>query len=117
VPDAAPRLAWPLVVELRRLAASDASIADIRRELGRYAERHALTRPSYETVRRLVTRERELRSLPGIAGPIVEGWLRSRSLQDAADEAFRRHDARTAARAAIEQERAWRPSGEGGRPE
>jgi hypothetical protein len=118
VPDAAPRIAWPLVVKLRRLAASDASVAEIRRELGRYAERRALARPSYEAVRRLVIRERELRSLPGIAGPIVEGWLRVRSLPDATDEALRRHDRRAAARAAIERERAWRPSGDnGGRPD
>jgi hypothetical protein len=98
------------VVELRRLAASDASIAEIRRELGRFAERRALARPSYEAVRRLVTRERELRSLPGVAGPIVEGWLRARSLQNAADEALRRYD-RVAARAAIDLEQAWRPAG------
>ena len=109
--DAAPRLAWPLVVEVRRLAASDASAAEICREIGRIAEERTISRPSYEAVRRLVRRERSLRSLPGIADPILEGWLRARSPQSAADEAIRRHERRARERTAIEKERDWRPSG------
>lgn len=116
--DAAPRLAWPLVVEVRRLAASDASVAEIRRDLGRFADGRGLPRPSYEAIRRLVRRERALRALPGVVDPIVDGWLRVRSPQNAADEVLGRYERRVAARAAIEQERDWRPSGgDGGRPQ
>jgi hypothetical protein len=100
------------VVEVRRLAASDASVAEIRRQLGTFADTRGLPTPSYEAVRRLVRRERALRSLPGVSGPVVEGWLRARSLQNAADEAIRRRERRVAVRAAIEAERAWRPSGD-----
>ena len=110
----APRLPWPLVVELRRLAASDASTAEIRRALGEFAGERGFCRPSYEAVRRLVLREREYRALPGVAEPIVQGWLRARSLPNAADEAFRRAERRAWARAAIEAERAWRPDGTAG---
>jgi hypothetical protein len=109
--DGAPRLPWPLVEELRRLAASDASTAEICRRLGRFAAARGLHRPSYESVRRLVRRERDYRSLPGVADPIIDGWLRARSLQNAADEAARRAERRRWARAVIEAERAWRPTG------
>jgi len=107
----APRLAWPLVVELRRRASSDASIAEICRALGESAVEQGLSRPSYESVRRLVARERDFLALPGIAEPILDGWLRVRSPRDAADEAFRRAEQKAWRRAAIESERAWRPDG------
>lgn len=107
----APRLPWPLVVELRRRAASDASIAEICRALGESAAAQGFIRPSYESVRRLVARERDFLALPGIAEPILDGWLRVRSPRDAVDEAFRRAEQRAWRRAAIESERAWRPDG------
>lgn len=109
--NSAPRLPWPLVVEICRLAASDTSAAQIRRDVGPFAEARGFQRPSYEAVRRLVQRERDLHELPGVTGPILEGWLRARSLQNAADEAFRRAEARAAVRRSLEEERAWRPSG------
>jgi hypothetical protein len=109
--NSAPRLPWPLAVEIRRLAASDASPAQIRRDVGPFADERGFQRPSYEAVRRLVQRERDARALPGVAGPILDGWLRARSLQNAADEAFRRAEERAAARRALDEERAWRPGG------
>jgi hypothetical protein len=111
--NSAPRFPWPLVVEIRRLAASDASPAQIRREVGRFADAHGFQRPSYEAIRRLVRRERDLRALPGITGPVLDGLLRVRSLQNAADEAFRRAERRAAAKRSLDGERAWRPGGAG----
>jgi hypothetical protein len=106
-----PRLPWPLVVEVRRLGASDRSTAEICREAGRFAAGHGFHRPSYETVRRLVRNARDDADLPGVWEPILEGWLRARSLQSASDETFRRAERRARARRAVEDERSWRPEG------
>lgn len=101
----APRLPWPLVAEIRRLAADRSSIAGICRDAGAFAERNGFYRPSYEHVRRLVHRERRLRELPGSGAALVDGWLRARSPENAVDEAFRRAGKRRAARERIEAER------------
>ena len=107
----APRLPWPLVEEVRRLARTEARVAQICRDAGRFAAEHGFQQPSYQTVRRLVLRERSLLELPGPVEPLLAGWLRARSPVDAVDEALRRVQDRAAARAAIEAERAWRPGG------
>lgn len=115
--ESAPRIAWPLLEELRRLAGTNRSAAQICREIGGFASSHGLPRPSYQTVRRLVLRERAYRALPTVVDPLVDGWLRARSPRNAVDEAFRRAQRRAAARARIDAERAWRPDVEGVRPE
>ena len=107
----APRLPWPLVAEIRKLAGQRNSIADICRDAGAFAERNGFDRPSYEHVRRLVHRERALRELPHPGDALVDGWLRARSPENAVDEAFRRAQQRRAARERIDAERIWRPLG------
>jgi len=107
----APRLPWPLVAEIRKLAVQRGSIADVCRDAGAFAERNGFDRPSYEHVRRLVHRERALRELPHPGDALVDGWLRARSPENAVDEAFRRAQERRAAREQIEAERTWRPLG------
>ena len=107
----APRLPWPLVAELRRLSHSSLSVAQICRELGRFAARNGFKRPSYETVRRLVQRERAVQALPSVVDPLLDGWLRAGSPANALDEAFRRARRHADARAVIEAERVWRPAG------
>jgi hypothetical protein len=113
VVGSAPRVPCPLVDELRRLAASTLSVAEICREAGRFSASRGFQRPSYETVRRLVERERELRALPSVVDPLLDGWLRARSPENAVDEAFRRAEHRAAARGRIESERTRRPRGGG----
>ena len=110
--DSAPRLPWPLLEEMRRLSATELTAAEICRRIGQFACTHDFQRPSYQTVRRLVERERLVGALPGLAEPLVHGWLRARSPQSAIDEAFRRAEQRAAARARIDAERVWRPVGD-----
>ena len=107
----APRLPWPLVVEIRNLALPGRPIADVCRDACAFAEQNGFCRPSYEHVRRLVHRERALRELPRAGDALLEGWLRARSPENAVDEAFRRARERSAARQQIDAERAWRPLG------
>jgi hypothetical protein len=108
----APRIPWPLVEALDSLDGPDRSIADVWRAACRLADEHGFTSPSYEQIRRLVHRRRSIRAMPGPGRPIVEGWLRARSPQNAVDEATRRARERRLARAALEAERAWRPGGD-----
>ena len=58
MPASAPRLRRPLTKRLERLARTDSSFADIRRELVLYARSAGIAPPSYEHVRRLVTAAR-----------------------------------------------------------
>jgi hypothetical protein len=101
-----------LVAALPSLDEPGLPIAEVWRRVCAVAEENGCTRPSYEQVRRLVHRERAIRALPAVGDPIVEGWLRARSPQGAFDEAVRRHRERSAARAAVEAERGWRPTTE-----
>jgi hypothetical protein len=71
VPSAAPRLDPRLVDRLESLARSPASFAEIRRELVARALDLEIPPPSYEHVRRLVTRhrlEREATIVPIVVG-------------------------------------------------
>ncbi len=79
------------------------------------AEERGFTYPSYEQVRRLVTRHRRMQAMPGPAAPLIEGWLRARSPENAVEEARRRSLERRYARDALEAEREWRPDGTSGR--
>jgi hypothetical protein len=62
--SAAPRVSRRLVAEIDRLAAHDLPFAEITRRVGATAERLGLPRPSYQTVRVLVRRWRELNAGP-----------------------------------------------------
>ena len=88
-------------------------MAQICRDAGRFAAAHGFQRPSYQTVRRLVVRERAWHALPHPVDPLIDGWLQARSPAGAVHEAFRRADHRAAVRASLEAERAWRPGGGG----
>jgi len=61
---AAPRIHPRLLDALERLDDGTAPIAEVCRRLGAEADARSLTRPSYESVRELVHRLRELRSAP-----------------------------------------------------
>jgi hypothetical protein len=100
-----------LVEEVRRLARTDVRVAQICRDAGMFAAERGFQRPSYQTVRRLVLRERSLLALPSPVDPLLDGWLRARSPANAVEEAFRRAQDRAATRAVIEAERARRPGG------
>ena len=108
----APRLPWPLVDEIRRLARTEARVAQICRDAGRFAADRGFQQPSYQTVRRVVVRERLRIALPSPLDPLVEGWLRARSPASAVEEALRRAEVRAATKAAAEAEGAWRPAGD-----
>jgi hypothetical protein len=110
MPRSAPRIPWPLILALRRLDGPDRSIADVWRAVCAVADERGFTYPSYEQVRRLVTHHRQLHAMPGPAGPLIDGWLRARSPENAVHEAMRRSLERYA-REALEEERKWRPQG------
>jgi hypothetical protein len=111
MPDAAPRIPWPLVEALARMDEPGLPIAEVWRRACAYADEHGFTRPSYEQIRRLTHRERALRALPGPLDPLIDGWLRARSPESAVNESMRRHRERTAARSDVRAERTWRPAG------
>ena len=115
MPRSAPRLPWPLVQALWSLDRPDRAIADVWRDVCALAEERGFTYPSYEHVRRLVQRHRRIRAMPGPAGPLIEGWLRARSPENAVDEARRRARERRIELKMLEAEREWRPGGEVGR--
>jgi hypothetical protein len=73
VPAAAPRLDPRLVDLLERLARSEASYAEIRRGLVARARELGIPPPSYEHVRRLVTRYRLDRELEPTIVPVAVG--------------------------------------------
>ena len=60
--DSAPRLSPRLLDAIVRIDDGSMPIAEIRRRVGREAERLGLPRPSYERVRELVHESRRLRS-------------------------------------------------------
>jgi hypothetical protein len=107
--SSAPRLPWPLIEALPSFDAPGRSIADVWRQACVFAHENGFAQPSYEHIRRLVHRQREIRELPRASDAILEGWLRARSPENAADEAFRRARERRAARDRIRAEKAWRP--------
>ena len=111
MPRCAPRIPWELVEALPSLDGPNRSIADVWRAACAFADGHGYTYPSYEQIRRLVHRQRAVRAMPSPVGALAEGWLRARAPENAVDEATRRAHERRVARAAIDDERAWRPGG------
>jgi hypothetical protein len=73
VPAAAPRLDHRLADLLERLARSDASYAEIRRGVVARARELGIPPPSYEHVRRRVTRYRVARELEPTILPVAAG--------------------------------------------
>ena len=112
VTSSAPRLPWPLVEAVRSLDAPDRSVASVWRDACAFADANDFQRPSYEQIRRLVRRERAIRELPSAVDAVVDGWLRARSPASAGEEALRRARERKVARAWIDLERSWRPTGD-----
>lgn len=110
MPRSAPRLPWPLVAALDSLDGPNQSIADVWRAACALADERGFTHPSYEQIRRLVHRRRDLAAMPGPGAPLIDGWLRVRSPENAVDEAIRRAYERRLARAVVEAEQDWRPS-------
>ena len=74
----APRLSPKLVAAIDRLAARKEPIAEIARSVGAEADRLGLTRPSYQQVRVLVHRARELRRGPTTAQVAIDVAFRVR---------------------------------------
>lgn len=107
----APRIAWPLVEAIPELDEPGLSIADLWRRLGALAVRLGLPRPSYEQTRVLVHRSRRIHAIPGVGDLVVDVMFKTRGPAEARAVAAERLQEKTAARHAVERERAWRPTG------
>ena len=75
------------MAEIERLARRDLSFAEVTRRVGTRAEQLGLSRPSYQTVRVLVTAARELRSGPSTLEVAVDVAFRARLPMDLFDHA------------------------------
>jgi hypothetical protein len=109
MPQSAPRIAWPLVEAIAELDEPGLAIAELWRRLCVRATELRLPSPSYQQTRVLVDRSRRIRAMPGVTDLAVDVLFRTRSPQEAAAVAERRLRDRTAARAAVDAERDWRP--------
>lgn len=109
MPSSSPRTCWPIVAAIGDLDERNASIAEVWRRTSALADELGVTRPSYEQVRRLVHRVREIRDLPGSADVVVDFLLRRRTPDNTLDELIERSFDRRALREMIEKERSWRP--------
>jgi hypothetical protein len=87
MPASAPRVSLRLVAKIERLASGDLSFAEITRRVGARAEQLGLTRPSYQTVRVLVTAARKLRARPSTLEVAADVAFRARSPMELLDHA------------------------------
>jgi hypothetical protein len=109
VSRAAPRLPWQLVEAIGRLDEPGRPVAETWRRACVLATELGVSRPSYEQIRRLVARERLLRSAPGLAGLALDVSFRARSPQHALDllsESSEQHRIRSDT---ADRDREWRP--------
>lgn len=105
-----PRTCWEIVTAIGGLDGRDAPIAEVWRRACTLADGLGETRPSYEQVRRLVHRARELRDAPGSVDVLCDFLLRRRTPDNTLDELLERSLHRQALREVIEREKDWRPT-------